>query len=249
MKHATSNLSLVSEVFDKWQIQKSEYIILAGFDESLIKSGIGYLKQIHVFVTAEVNPNSSLLRELGGIFSPFSSILFTGSSRYHMPVYKAGINGDFWDFDELVYFTASKFSNHGSSTKHPLTIISLSQTRNPPDGLTGFSQGGSGSGEGQKGEKRRSEKGKEREREDEDEDGNRDKNDKGPGGDPEGPSGDPEGTIPCSANISFEIVSDIREGQDAASQGGPNTFQTLTVHGNLTIKVPFHHYQIVVLPN
>ena len=120
MKHATSNLSLVSEVFDRWQIQKSEYVVLAGFDEALIKSGIGYLEQIHVFVTAEVNPNSPLLQELGRIFLPFSSILFTGSSRHHMPVFKADTNGDHdvWDFDELVYFTASKFSNRGSTAKH-----------------------------------------------------------------------------------------------------------------------------------
>jgi len=81
LKHVRSNLSLVSEAFDKWQIHQS---VLAGFDESLIKSGIGYLEQIHVFITAEVNVDSLLLRELGGIFSPFSSILFTGSSWYRV---------------------------------------------------------------------------------------------------------------------------------------------------------------------
>ena len=228
---------MVSEVFDKWQIQESEYVVLAGFDESLIKSGIGYLEQIHVFVTAEVNANSPLLRELGRIFSPFSSILFTPSSWHRMPVYKARTNGDVWDFDELIYFTASIFANGGSSAKHPLTIISLSQTRNPPDGPTGFSHGGSGGGEGEKREKRGSEKGKERDRGDGDKDDNRGKHDPDPDSDPEDPSGDQEGTVSRSAKISFEIVSVI-QGQQHSSQGGESTFQTLAVHGSLTIKVP-----------
>jgi hypothetical protein len=121
-------MSSVSEIFDRLQIQKSEYAVYAGFDESLIKSGVGYLEQIHVFVSAEVDANSPLLAELGRLFSPFSSILFTGSSWYRMPVFKAGVDGDIWDFDELTYFTASKFADGGSSAKTPLTVISLSQT-------------------------------------------------------------------------------------------------------------------------
>ena len=76
LQHARNIISSVSEVFGKWQIQKSEYVILAGFDESLIKSGVGYLEQIHVFIIAEVDATSPLLSELGRLFSPFSSILF-----------------------------------------------------------------------------------------------------------------------------------------------------------------------------
>lgn len=236
---------MVSEVFDKWQIQKSKYVVLAGFDESLIKSGIGYLEQIHVFVIAEVNANSPLLQELGRIFSPFSSILFTPSSWYRMPVYKADTNGDVWDFNELVYFTASRFANGGSSAKTPLNIISLSQTHTLADGLTGFSPGGSGSEEGEN-NKRRSEKGKERDREDEDDKGDNDNKD--PGSDPEDPSGDRGGPIARSATISFEISSEIQDHRHT-SQGGQDIFQTLTMHGNLIIQVLFHRYQIVVLPN
>jgi len=121
-------MSSVSEIFDRSQIQKSEYAVYAGFDEFLIKSGVGYIEQIHVFVSAEVNADSPLLAELGRLFSPFSSILFTGSCQYHMPVFKAGVDGDIWNFDERTYFTASKFADGGSSAKTPLTVISLSQT-------------------------------------------------------------------------------------------------------------------------
>ena len=33
-------MSSVSEIFDRWQIQKSEYAVYAGFDESLFLLGL-----------------------------------------------------------------------------------------------------------------------------------------------------------------------------------------------------------------
>ena len=90
-----NNISSVSKVFGSWNIQKSEYVVLAGFDESLIKSGVGYLEQVHVFVTAGVVAASPLLPELGRLISPFSSILFTESSSYCLPVFKD--DGSEWE--------------------------------------------------------------------------------------------------------------------------------------------------------
>jgi hypothetical protein len=227
----------VFEIFDRSQIHKSKYAVYAGFDESLIKSGVGYIEQIHVFVSAEVDANSPLLAELGRLFSPFSSILFTSSSWYHMPVFKAGIDGDVWDFDELTYFTASKLADSGSSAKTPLTVISLSQTPRLADGLTGFSRGGSGNGDGEKNDERRPDKGKERDREDNDKADKGDKNDKDPDDDPEDPFEDRGGTIAGPAKIFFEIVSKLYPIHDS-----PNAFQVqiLTMDGNLTIKVVLH---------
>ena len=220
----------VSEVFDKWEIQKSEYVIHAGFDESLIKSGVGFLEQIHVFILTEVDPTSPLLSKLGILFSPFSSILFTESSSYHLPVFKD--DGSVWEFDELVYFTASKFADGGSSAKTPLTIISLSQTPCLTDGMTGSSQSSSssGSGEGEK-SKRRLEKGKERDTGDKDD---ADRDDRDPSDDPDDPPGDQDGTIsvPGPTKISFEVASEIYPIRDEGI-----AFQTLTMHGSLTIKV------------
>ena len=153
LQHARNNMSSVSKVFDRWQIQKSEYVIHAGFDESLIKSGFGYLEQIHIFVFTKVDATSPLLSELGRLFSPFSSILFSESSTYCLPVFKD--DGSIWEFDKLIDFTASKFEDGGSSAKTPLTVISLSQTDSLIDGTTGFS----GNGEGEKNRKQRLEKG------------------------------------------------------------------------------------------
>ena len=238
-------MTSVSEVFDRWQILKSEYVVRTGFDESLITSGVGYIEQIHVFVSAEVDATSSLLSELGRIFSPFSSILFTEFSSYHLPVFKN--DGTTWEFKELVYFTASKFADGGASAKTPLTVISLSQTSSPADGPTGSSQGGSGggsgsgSGGGDKNEKQRSKKGKERMRGDGGEGDNGDTDDKDPDGDPGEPSGDRGGNIAGPAKISFEIHSQISTVQEET-----NPFQTLTMQGAVTIKVLLYRYLSVL---
>jgi len=227
----------VSEIFDRLQIQKSEYAVYAGFDESLIKSGVGYIEQIHVFILAEIDANSPLLAELGRLFSPFSSILFTGSSWYHMPVFKASADGDIWNFDELTYSTASKFADGGSNAKTPLTVISLSQTLRLADGPTGFSRGGASNGDGEKNEERRPKKGKERDRRDSDGGDKEDKNDEDSDDDPEEPFKNPGGTIPGPAKIFFEIVSKVYPIHDSL-----NDFQTLKMEGSLTIKVVLHSY-------
>jgi hypothetical protein len=235
LKHARNNMSSVSEIFDRSQIQKSEYAVYAGFDESLIKSGVGYIEQIHVFVSAALDADSPLLAELGRLFSPFSSILFTGSCQYHMPVFKAGVDGDtIWNFDELTYFTASKFADGGSSAKTPLTVISLSQTARLAGGPTGFSQGGSSNGDGEKNEHHRPNKGKERDRGDGDEANNGDKNNKDPDDDPFEDRG---GTIAGPPKIFFEIVSMVYPINDNL-----HAFQTLKMEGSLTIKVVLHSY-------
>ena len=162
LQHATNNISSVSKVFDKWKFQKSDYAVLAGFDESLVKSGVGYLEQIHVFVFAEVDPSSSLLTELGRLFSPFSSILFTESSSYRLPVFKD--DGTEWEFDELVYLTVSKFADNRSSAKTPPNIISLNNQNSSSADGSSHERSGSGSGEGEENKKS---KGKQKEMGDE----------------------------------------------------------------------------------
>jgi len=224
-------MSSVSKIFDRSQIQKSEYAVYAGFDESLIKSGVGYIEQIHVFISAEIDANSPLLAELGRLFSPFSSILFTGSSWYRMPVFKASADGDIWNFDELTYVTASKFADGGSSTETPLTVISLSQTPWLADGPTGFSRGGASNGDGEKNE-RRPKKGKERDRGDSDGGDKGDKNDKDPDDDPEEPFENSSRAIAGQANFFFEIISKVYPIHDSRGD-----FQTLKMEGSLTIKV------------
>ena len=247
-------MSSVSKVFGRWKIQESDYVILAGFDESLIKSGVGYLEQIHVFIISEINATSSLLSELGRLFSPFSSILFTESSSYHLPVFKD--NGSVWEFEELVYYTASKFADGGSGAKTPLTIISLAQTHSLPvaDNTADFAPSGSGSGEGENNKKQRLDKGKGRDTGDKKDEGSKDNKD--PSGDPNDPSGD-QVKIIAGPQIIFDITSKIHLNEDEQNtlqtltedEDKLNAFQTLTMNGKLTIKVFNYHYIQVAVPN
>ena len=243
LQHARNNISSVSKVFDKWEIQKSDYAVLAGFDESLVKSGVGYLEQIHVFTIAEVDRSSSLLTELGELFSPFSSILFTESSSYRLPVFKN--DGSEWEFDELVYLTASKIADDGSSTKTPPTIISLNnQNSSSPDGFL-QSEGSSDSGEGEKNKKLT---GEAKEMDDKADKDNEDSSDK-PTGDH--PRGEGDGTpAACGQDspreITIAVDSEIYHNQDRYNLMGPS--QTLTMLGSLTIQVFLNCYRFV-LPN
>ena len=228
-------MSSVSQVFDKLQIQKSDYVVLAGFDESLVKSGVGYLEQIHVFTIAEVDPSSLLLTELGRLFSPFSSTLFTESSSYRLPVFKD--DGSEWEFDELVYLTVSKFADNGSSAKTPPTIISFNQNSSSAYGSSQSENSGSGSGEGEKNKKS---KGKQKETGDE-----ADKNNNGSSNKlTNDPPGDGDGTPAASGKdspreitiaVDSEIFPSPSHNQELEQDKGPS--QTLTMLGSLTIQV------------
>ena len=163
------------------------------------------------------------MTELGKWFSPFSSILFTESFSYRLPIFKE--DGSVWDFDEFVYFTASKLADGGSSSK---------TTPSQADGTTCSSQNNSGSGEGKKG--RKSEKGKERDKGDEEE-ADKGNNASDPSGNPDNPPEDQHGIIGGPVEIIIKINSEIHLIQ---KHTGP--FQTLTMQGQLTIEVCLYFY-------
>ena len=172
------------------------------------------------------------MTELGELFSPFSSILFTESSSYRLPVFKD--DGSEWEFDELVYLTASKFADDGSSTKTPPTIISLNN-QNSSSGFVqpkGSSGGSGGSGEGEKNKKL--DRGEKRDKGDKADKDNKDSSDK-----PNDPPGDGD-RIPAGQDSPPEIVivvdSEIYHNQE--QDKGP--YQTLTMRSSLTIEVFFY---------
>ena len=238
-------MSSVFQIFDKCQIQKSDYVVLAGFDESLVKSGVGYLEQIHVFTIAEVNPSSSesLFTELGRLFSPFSSTLFTESSSYRLPVFK---DGNEWDFDELVYLTVSKFADDGSSAKKiPPTIISLPLDPSSPADASGISQpeGSSGSGEKEKDDKG---KGKGKDTNDKADEDDKYSSDKPTGNDRPGDEDPGDGITGLHSPREIKIVVDSEIYDIQEQDKDPS--QTLTMRGSLTIEVFLNCY-CLVLPN
>ncbi len=147
LEHARRNSTSIYEVLHDSGISKSDYVVLAGFDELLIKSGVGHLEQIHIFVSTEVNASS--FSKLGQICSPFSSRLFTNSSSYLLPVYKD--DETVLEFDELVRRTALKFDDGGSTGKPPMTVMNSSPTGGQGGSGQGIGGGGQGSGGGGQG--------------------------------------------------------------------------------------------------
>ncbi|KAF9554631.1 hypothetical protein CPC08DRAFT_712741 [Agrocybe pediades] len=91
-------------------IGPSEYVLLAGFDRSLIIDGIGYMQQIHLFTVVDVSRIQPLALKLGKLFSPLSSMIFTPSTQLRLPVMK--MDGTEWPFDEFVaHYFKSIFSS------------------------------------------------------------------------------------------------------------------------------------------
>lgn len=227
----------VAEEFLKWNVKTSQYAIHAGFDNTLLQEGIGYLEQIHVFTSIDVPPESPLLASLGRIFSPFSSILYAKSSHYRLPVYKTDYDETCWEFDELVFETAAKFADRGTSAaKHP-TVISLCQ-----DGDGGATTGsGTQSGRpdkdnGREGNKRNTRRNRDQEGDGEDENENGDDNRPGENPDepPDSPT-EPEATI-RPITVSFNVSSEIYSAK-LKDESNPKIFQHLTLQGDLTIHV------------
>jgi len=149
--HIAKKLTELDTIMSDYGITSSQYALSAGFNETLIRQGIGYLQQIHVFSCVDIGTGSPLLTRLGKLCSPYSAELFTPSARTKLPVFKQ--DSSMWDFDEFTFATASKLIDHGlSGTAHP-TLVSFStgqsQGSNTPssnDFHAGFSHGKEKSG-------------------------------------------------------------------------------------------------------
>lgn len=231
-QHVIKQSLSISETFKRYGIPKSAYRVQAGFDESLIASGVCYLEQIHIFVVVDVTVGvaaSPLLSALGRICSPFSSILFTNSGSHRLPSYKE--DGRICAFEELVYLGGTKMADAGANAKMPLSAVKCSMSPHLVDRVTGFNTRGTSSNTGAgKGRDQSSDKG-----EGSGEGGN-DNNDDGPGNHeslPEAPREQPGGKTVKKAEISFEISSHIY-----LSNTLPR-LQSITVQGEFTIEVSF----------
>lgn len=232
LRHIQNNRPQIDSEFLKRNIQKSQYTVLAGFDESLIEDGIGYLEQVHIFTSADVAANSTLLADLGRILSPFPSILFTESSYPHLlPVFKP--DGTAWELDKFLLETASKIVDHGSTEAMYPAITSLSQTSSgttsgstssgsqenygPDNEKAGDNTENEGDNNAGKGEQQGDKKGKGREENPDDPD------------DPGEPDGQPEGQ--SSGSVRFEVPSKLCLNYNSSH------FQLLNVVGDLKIQV------------
>jgi hypothetical protein len=234
LRHIQNNRPQIDSAFSDINIQKSQYAVLAGFDESLIRDGIGYLEQVHIFTSADVAAHSTLLDDLGRILSPFPSVLFTESSLPRLlPVFKPDKTA--WKFDEFLLETASKLADHRSTVAIYPTITSLSHTSSgvTSGGTSGSFQQSSGPDNEQKANDNTGNEGNNPGEEGEQQG---DKKGKGPEKNPYGP-GDPDDQPEgqTSGSVYFEIPSKLCFNYNSLNESSRS--QELNVIGDLTIQV------------
>jgi hypothetical protein len=100
--------SKIQATFLELRIDESQYTVLAGFNEGLIRSGFGYLEEIHVFCRVEILSSPHFLIKLGKVLTPYPGVVYTPSVVRETPVFKD--DGTIWDYDDLRLHRAETFS-------------------------------------------------------------------------------------------------------------------------------------------
>jgi hypothetical protein len=224
--------TVIETAFADFQISRSEYAVLAGFNEALMRSGTGYLQEIHVFCSVEIAQRAeSFATKLGKILSPLPGALFTPSSIYRLPVFK---NDEILlSWDELVFSRTEGYADICSAVA-PTSI----QVVSCPQGS--WSNGGTSAPSGFSGNKF---KGSDSDKRDTDDAGNEEGEDK-QSGDREGDDGNPDYEDPDDPTdgsltsllpiVSFEAQAKVYANTADMS---PKVFQKLQVNGRLIIQV------------
>ena len=134
MKHISGpeKKAEIKAAFQNLQIPESEYLVLAGFNESLIEMGYGYLEEIHILCSVEIPFSPHLLCKLGKVLTPYPGILFlpSRSSGYETPVFKD--DGTIWDYADLCFHRAKRYSDiraKGIIHSEPNAFTSLDESQ------------------------------------------------------------------------------------------------------------------------
>ena len=129
------------------QISQMDYILLAGFNESVIHAGIGYLEEIHLILKTEFPPDDALLSSLGRIFSPFPGMIFTTCPLYcfRTPVFNS--EGKAQEWDEVVFTQAHTYTTlQMGHTLKEMELMSVNIGPNEEKVLSGSGSAGGGDG-------------------------------------------------------------------------------------------------------
>ena len=225
-------------------ISEMDYTLLAGFNESVIHSGIGYLEEIHVILKSEFPPKDALLSSLGRIFSPFPGMIFTTFPPYCLKTPVFNSEGNTQEWDEIVFTQTHTYTAFQMGyTMKEMEVMSTSIS--PNEGKVPSGSGGGGGGNKKKqGEnilqgKRiggNSQKGSEKDSEGDD--------DESEGDDPDDPdSSDNSDThLP---QIFFNIQTEIYPyaspmlASEPSSSKPSKCFQLLQLEGSITVQVGF----------
>ena len=238
-------------------ISEMDYILLAGFNESVIHSGIGYLEEIHVILKSEFPSNDGLLSSLGRIFSPFPGMIFTTCPPYSFKTPVFNNEGKAQKWDEVVFTQAHTYTTLRMGNKmKEMALMSANICPNEGNISSGSGSGGDGDeNEQEKGENvaqgsvidNDPQRGGKKDSEEDDNDSE--------GDDPDNP--DSEGSSNTDLPISFTIQTEIYPKIPPVLASGPSSskpskpFQLIQLEGSITVQVCFSskhiHKKIIIL--
>ena len=227
----------IEAAFSEFKISRSEYAILAGFNEALLQSGTGYLPEIHIFCSVDITQRAeSFVTKLGKILSPLPGALFTPSFMNQIPVFKNDETVLSWD--ELIFSRTERYADIRSAVA-PTSI----QVVSCPQGS--WSNAGMSAPSGFSGNDSEL-KGSDSDKKDTDDAGG-DEGEDEESGDHEGNDGNPDNEEPDDPTdgsstsmlpvVSFETQAKVYA--NTADTMSPRVFQQLQVNGRLIIKVSY----------
>ena len=227
--------TVIETTFADFQISKSEYAVLAGFNEALMRSGTAYLPEIHVFCSVDMTLRTeSLVTKLGKILSPLPGALFTPTSTYRIPVFQNDETLLSWD--ELVFSRTERYGDIRSAvTPTSIQVVSRPQGSwsdsgtSAPSGFSGNESKGSDSDKKDTHDAGNDEGEDEKSEDHEGDDGNPEHED------PDDPT---DGSLTSSLPaVSFDAQARVYA--TTASTSSPKVFQELQVNGRLIIQVTY----------
>ncbi|KIK04994.1 hypothetical protein K443DRAFT_91988 [Laccaria amethystina LaAM-08-1] len=223
-------------------ISEMDYILLAGFNESVIHSGIGYLEEVHVILKSESPPDSDLLSSLGRIFSPFPGMIFSTCPPYYFQTPVFNSEGKAQEWDEVLFTQAHTYTTLRMGNKmKEMELMSANIYPNEGNIPSGSGSGGSGGGDGN--EKKEGENMPQGRRIDNDPQRNGDEGDDNDskGDDPDNP--DSKGSSGTGLpKISFNIQTEIYSNAPPVLASEPSSsklskfFQVLQLEGSITVQ-------------
>jgi len=241
-KHALQHLQQykpeIKAAFSHSTILEMDYILLAGFNESVIHSGIGYLQEIHVLSRSKFPPDTALLLALGKIFSPFPGMIFTTMPPYcyKTPVFTG--EGEVQGWDETLLsqtFTYTTLQKENAVQEMELMSAAANEGKASGSGSTG------GDNDNKKEEENIPQKGGTG---DDHMDDDKDFDNDSEGGDPHDPGSEGSSTahLPrISFNIQAEIYPSIppKLASEPLSDKPIKYFQVLQLQGSISVQVGF----------
>ncbi|KAF8996509.1 hypothetical protein BDQ17DRAFT_915765 [Cyathus striatus] len=106
LSHARKHANSIMNIFRELNVMHHQIFILSGFNEYLLEFGIGYLQEVHIFSTEDIDEESQHLNTLSKVASPYPLKIFTPSKVINVALYDQ--QGNYVDMEDYILQKAIK---------------------------------------------------------------------------------------------------------------------------------------------